>query len=439
MAAALRIPGSETPRAEARLAAMVLDLTAMANAVDAPTEALRRALEAVCDHTDWAVGHAWERDTSGALRSTGLWHLDDPARASPLRDATLELDLSDGLGPIDDLVAEGEVAWIDDLSGDRRLRRGGAARACGLRSGCWVPVTARGAVVAVLEFVTDGSHRPAEDLLGALAFVGAQLGRVFARSAVNVAAAEALAEAMQASRVGAALVAMMAREAQSPIGALVAAAGAHEGPRGAAATQSARLSRMLHGTMDLARLAAGGVAQEPAQVNVGALLAELLCEHRSQAEARGIELRWRNDAPGARCHANAYCLRRALRELFDNALRFTPGGAITLRLWRDGASLMVELRDTGRGMGPAFLPRALEPFTQEHRDDEASRDGAGLGLALARAWLQVVGATLRLQSHPGEGTTVWVCLPALDGDREGAQKSHESIVISGTYNIITAK
>lgn len=98
--------------------------------------------------------------------------------------------------------------------------------------------------------------------------------------------------------------------------------------------------------------------------------------------------------------------------LLTNAVKFTPaGGQVELVIQRaplpDGRlHEHVEVRDTGIGMSPEFVARALEPFAQEHEDD--ARLGAGLGLTLARRIVDLMGGTLAIDSTLGVGTTVTV-------------------------------
>jgi heavy metal sensor kinase len=110
---------------------------------------------------------------------------------------------------------------------------------------------------------------------------------------------------------------------------------------------------------------------------------------------------------------DASALRRALLNLVDNAVKYTPsGGSVTISLdkARDGVALVVE--DTGIGIDPADARRIFEPFVR--LDEGRSRDtgGSGLGLAIARSIVVAHGGTLEVDSRPGGGSRFTIRLPA---------------------------
>ncbi|MBL6080427.1 PAS-domain containing protein [Belnapia sp. T18] len=106
-------------------------------------------------------------------------------------------------------------------------------------------------------------------------------------------------------------------------------------------------------------------------------------------------------------------LRQVLLNLLANAVKFTPsGGSVTLgaEIAPEG-DLVLKVSDTGIGIAAADIPRAFEPFTQ--LDSSLSRrfPGSGLGLYLSRALAEAQGATLTLESKPGQGTTALLRFP----------------------------
>ena len=107
-----------------------------------------------------------------------------------------------------------------------------------------------------------------------------------------------------------------------------------------------------------------------------------------------------------------YCLSRALINLLSNAIKFTEHGLVTARLFRADGVLKIEVRDTGVGINPSYLPHLFEPFSQEHTGKYSRKfEGSGLGLALTRSYLQLNDTTLTVESALGKGSTFTIEFP----------------------------
>ena len=101
--------------------------------------------------------------------------------------------------------------------------------------------------------------------------------------------------------------------------------------------------------------------------------------------------------------ADAAQLERVFSNLIENALRHGGPGRVTVRTFTAGDRAVVRVVDRGRGIAPAEHERIFEPF---HRADESRRSsGSGLGLAVARGFLDANGGTIRVESLPGQGAT----------------------------------
>jgi PAS domain-containing protein len=117
------------------------------------------------------------------------------------------------------------------------------------------------------------------------------------------------------------------------------------------------------------------------------------------------------DLPALR--ADQVRLRQVLLNLLSNAVKFTPpGGNVTLSaaLAADGG-MVLKVRDTGIGVRPEDMPRSFQPFSQLDSSLTRRFPGSGLGLYLSRALAEAQGATLTLESGPGEGATAILRFP----------------------------
>jgi len=119
-------------------------------------------------------------------------------------------------------------------------------------------------------------------------------------------------------------------------------------------------------------------------------------------------------APGAgMLRTDVRKLRQILYNLLNNASKFTQDGLITLRIGPDPEAGWVrfEVQDTGIGMTPEQAERVFQEFTQADESTTRRFGGTGLGLALCRKFTALLGGTLQLESHPGQGSTFTLRLP----------------------------
>ena len=107
-------------------------------------------------------------------------------------------------------------------------------------------------------------------------------------------------------------------------------------------------------------------------------------------------------------------IQQILANLLVNAVKFTePGGRVSLKVWcGPDTGCVFQIADTGIGIAPNDIPKALSQFGQIDSALNRKFDGTGLGLTLAKTFVELHGGSLDLQSDVGAGTTVTVRLPA---------------------------
>lgn len=166
----------------------------------------------------------------------------------------------------------------------------------------------------------------------------------------------------------------------------------------------------LDTVLDAAEAEAGALRLEAAPLDLDALARDVADLYGPAADEKGVRLAVEADDAAGTVRADRQRLGRALANLVDNAVKYTPpGGAVTVATGRDAGAAWVAVRDTGPGIAPADLPRV---FDRLYRAEAARHErGLGLGLALARAVAEAHGGTLSAESAPGEGATFTLRLP----------------------------
>ena len=177
---------------------------------------------------------------------------------------------------------------------------------------------------------------------------------------------------------------------------------------------------LLDALLDISRLDAGAVQLRPANVDLRMLLRQLHAEFSGLAAQRGLRFALQCPEASAWAHTDADQLQRILRNLLDNAFKFTAEGQVSLTMTRASDSvgndtLSVAVADTGCGIAPADRQKIFEEFYQVGNPARDRNRGLGLGLAIVRRTAELIGAQVRLTDPAhGRGTVFEVELPALD-------------------------
>lgn len=167
---------------------------------------------------------------------------------------------------------------------------------------------------------------------------------------------------------------------------------------------------------DIARVDAQKLVHQPHAITLRPLLSQLADEFELLCQDKG--LRWQHlHAHGVPAHtivqADPLFMQRILRNLLENALRYTPPGqTVRLRTRARGAWLVVQVWDQGPGIAPADRARIFEDYVQLHNPARHLREGLGLGLGLVRRLVQAGAYRLNVRSRLGQGSvfSLWVPL-----------------------------
>ncbi len=172
-----------------------------------------------------------------------------------------------------------------------------------------------------------------------------------------------------------------------------------------------QMSRLVDDLLFLARVDAGAARRGQEQLDLAAIVRGATEPMRGLAEKAGLTLTV--DAAGALpVRGDADQMRRVVRILIDNAIRYTPaGGSIAVRAGSAEGRATVRVRDTGVGIAPEDQERVFERFFRSDAARSRATGGVGLGLPIARTIVQEAGGRIGLTSQPGHGTEFWFTLP----------------------------
>jgi PAS domain S-box-containing protein len=192
----------------------------------------------------------------------------------------------------------------------------------------------------------------------------------------------------------------------------------------------AQINDMVSDLLDLGRIEAGvGIKHEPCHL-IGVLV-EAVDMMRAQAAAKGITLSSESSERNVTVDGDAGLLRRAVTNLIENAIKYTPeGGAVTVELSArtngEGKQAMISITDTGLGIAPEDQVRLFEKFYRIKRNEASDVKGTGLGLAIVKSVVERHGGKVWVESELNKGSTFHVSLPLSNG---GNAPSAETIRI----------
>jgi signal transduction histidine kinase len=173
---------------------------------------------------------------------------------------------------------------------------------------------------------------------------------------------------------------------------------------------------MVRSLGDLALLDEPQFQLHPMRLDLAEVLDDIALRYADRAARQGVALHVAvPDGLPPVASVDAELFERAVANLLDNALKFTPsGGTITLAAAGSAATVRVSVADTGAGIAPADLPHLFDRLYQSRSSvaPASSEEGKGLGLAIVKRIVELHGGTVAVISNVGSGTTVTLNLPA---------------------------
>ena len=171
--------------------------------------------------------------------------------------------------------------------------------------------------------------------------------------------------------------------------------------------------RLVNDLLDIAQLDKDALSLEPASFKLTQLLNEPITTYQAMATAKNLDFSvamgtW---PPTLMVHSDPLRVRQILTNLISNAVRFTQQGGVNLRFDWQANRFLCEITDTGVGMSSPDMARLFEPFSQADESNTRRHGGTGLGAAIAKQLVDLLGGKLGVRSQIGLGTTVQLELP----------------------------
>jgi PAS domain S-box-containing protein len=291
--------------------------------------------------------------------------------------------------------------------------------ATGIRSFITVPMRVRGRTLGVLTFFTSRSGRR---YTAAELTLMEDLAR---RAALSVENARLYREAQEAIRLRDEFLSIASHELKTPLTPLslklqMLASEARRQPASpfrravedyitVGSRQVKKLSELVNDLLDVARIAGGRLRLELEEVELGALVRDVVTRYEPEAARAGSRLTLEEAPRAVTGRWDRLRLEQVITNLVDNAIKYGSGKPIHVSLDSDASRARLCVKDEGIGIASEHLSRIFERF--ERAVSDRHYGGLGLGLYITRTIVEALGGSIQVESSPGLGATFTVVLP----------------------------
>ena len=246
---------------------------------------------------------------------------------------------------------------------------------------------------------------------------------------VNQALSNAVAAAETANRAKSTFLSNMSHDIRTPMNAIIgfttlALSNINDTERvkdylGKTLASSNHLLSLINDVLDMSRIESGKIHLEEVEVNLSDVLHDLKTIVSGQIFAKQLELYMDvMDVTDEDVYCDKTRLNQILLNLLSNAIKFTPaGGTVSMRVRQLAGKVHgcgqyeFRIKDNGIGMSPEFAKKIFEPFERERTSTVSRIQGTGLGMAITKNIVDMMGGTIEVQTAQGKGTEFTVCVP----------------------------
>ena len=246
---------------------------------------------------------------------------------------------------------------------------------------------------------------------------------------INQALSDAVAAAETANRAKSTFLSNMSHDIRTPMNAIIgfttlALSNIDDKERvkdylAKTLSSSNHLLSLINDVLDMSRIESGKIHLEEVEVNLSDVLHDLKTIVSGQIYAKQLELYM--DATDV-TDEDVYCdktrLNQILLNLLSNAIKFTPaGGTVSVRVRQLAGKVHgcgqyeFRIKDNGIGMSPEFAQKIFEPFERERTSTVSRIQGTGLGMAITKNIVDMMGGTIEVQTAQGKGSEFIICVP----------------------------
>jgi PAS domain S-box-containing protein len=424
---------SERKGIEGRLALQYAVTRILSDSLEV-ADGARKILRTACQTLDWEVGALWKVDGSASLlRCVDICHAN--SNLTPEFDQLSQnTAFKKGHGLPGRVWESGKPFWIDNVVEDPNFPRAAVALREGLRGAFGFPVLVGNDVWGVLEFLSSEIREPDAELMNLAAGIGGQIGQFTQRRRAERELEDLLkressarAEAEKANRLKDEFLATLSHELRTPLNAVIGWSRMLNSGRldkesslhaqEVIARNASAQKQIIEDILDVSRVVTGKLQLHLGPVDLAAVVHAALDTVRPAMEAKEIRMETKFDSNLRTISGDSDRLQQVVWNILSNAAKFTPtSGEVHISVGQSATHALIQVKDSGPGIDPAFLPYVFERFRQADGSTTRTHGGLGLGLAIVRHLVELHGGTIAVENRAeSQGAIFTISLPLPTG------------------------
>ena len=201
------------------------------------------------------------------------------------------------------------------------------------------------------------------------------------------------------------------------------------------------LGKLFQDLLTAAKSEDGRLSSHPVVIEVGVFLRDITERAKFAAEKKGLTVKYNNSEtvidttrpqggkvlePIFYVHADPDRMREVVTNLFDNAVKYTDEGYISIGMTAQNNTVVISISDTGGGISKEDIPHLFQKFYRVDNSDTRQIGGTGLGLFICKKIVELYGGKIWVESEPGKGSTFFIALPQVPAEKAKSMLQQEA-------------